>query len=168
MKRLAGCVSAVALVLSVACAQTDSGITTSIKSKLVADDLVKANQVEVMTENHVVTLSGEVDTSAAKDEALKIARETNGVREVVDRLRVAETAATSGALGPGDRVQIEIKDDAAANGQRAADAVKDAAKETKNAARKVGKATVKGAKKAGDAVKDSVTDKDRDSDDDGK
>jgi hyperosmotically inducible periplasmic protein len=39
-----------------------------------------------------------VDTSAAKDEALKLARETDGVRSVVDKLTVTETAATSGLL----------------------------------------------------------------------
>ena len=46
--------------------QTDAGITSAVKSKLAADDTVKAYQVDVDTNNHVVTLSGDVNTSVAK------------------------------------------------------------------------------------------------------
>jgi osmotically-inducible protein OsmY len=45
---------AVALA-TVGCAQTDAGITTNVKSKLVADDLVKARQINVDTQDKVVT-----------------------------------------------------------------------------------------------------------------
>jgi osmotically-inducible protein OsmY len=87
-----------AAAFAVACGQSDAGITTSVKSKLAADDMVKAYEIDVDTSNHVVTLTGEVETSAAKDQAIKLARDTEGVRNVVDRLKVAETAATSGVL----------------------------------------------------------------------
>ena len=156
MKRLAGFCSVVAFVFITACAQTDSGITTNVKTKLAADDIVKASQVDVTTHNHVVTLTGEVDTAIEKDQALKIARNTDGVRDVIDQLRVAETAATSGELELDDDVHVEIKDDTG----HAIDA-------TKNAAEKAGKATASGAKKVGRKVRDAVTDKDRDSDRDG-
>ena len=84
--------------LTVACGQTDAGITTAVKSKLAADDTVKAYAIDVDTSNRVVTLSGEVQTSIAKEQALKLARDTDGVRDVVDKLQVNETAATSGTL----------------------------------------------------------------------
>jgi hypothetical protein len=80
-------VSALALV-AVACGRTDAGITTALKSKLVADDTVKARQISVDTKDHVVTLTGEVRTQAEKDKAEQIARSTDGVRDVVDQIAV--------------------------------------------------------------------------------
>src|SRR5256712_13351190 len=85
-----------ASVLTVACSQSDSGITTKVKAKMVADDTVKAHEINVTTRDHVVTLSGEVGTTGAKDQAIQIARQTEGVRDVVDQLTVKETAPTTG------------------------------------------------------------------------
>src|ERR671912_1782225 len=101
MKKLAGLAAAVALLFTVACGQTDAGITTAEKSKLAADDMVKAYQVDVDTSNKVVTLSGDVETLAQKEHAVMIARNTDGVTDVIDQLRVNPTAATSG-IGDAD------------------------------------------------------------------
>jgi hypothetical protein len=163
MKRLTGLVSAAGLVFTVACGQTDAGITTSVKSKLAADDMVKAYQVDVDTENHVVTLSGDVETSVQKAQAVRLARETDGVRDVIDQLRVNPTAATSGRIGVDDDVDVEIDvdDDVEAKAKAGASAVKEGA-------RKGADAVVDGAKKVGSEIKDAVTDDDRDSDNDGK
>jgi hyperosmotically inducible periplasmic protein len=87
-----------AAALTVACAQTDAGVTTNIKSKMAADDAVKAYQIDVDTSNGVVTLSGDVDSSLAKERAAQIARTTDGVREVVDNITVTDTAPTGGLL----------------------------------------------------------------------
>jgi hyperosmotically inducible periplasmic protein len=97
---------------AVACGQSDAGITTSVKSKLAADDTVKAYEIDVDTSNRVVTLTGEVETSAAKEQAIKLARDTEGVRNVIDRLQVGETAATTGALDStvDDRAKAAGKD----------------------------------------------------------
>jgi hyperosmotically inducible protein len=81
-----------AAALAIACGQTDAGITTSIKGKLVADDLVKARQIDVTTENKVVTLTGEVQSTAEEAQALQIARSTDGVSTVVDEIRVVPGA----------------------------------------------------------------------------
>jgi hyperosmotically inducible protein len=98
--------------LAVACARTDAGITTSVKTRLAADDTVRAYQIDVDTKENVVTLSGEVDSHAAKEQAVMIARETEGVRDVVDNIIVAEgaaampreypTAPTTGEARPGE------------------------------------------------------------------
>jgi len=96
LQRLAVLVCAAGL--AVACGQTDAGITTAVKTKLAADDTVKAYQIDVDTERRVVTLTGEVQTTLAKDQALKLARETDGVTDVIDKLAVTETAATTGIL----------------------------------------------------------------------
>jgi len=174
MRNLAGFISAVGLVFAVACGQTDSGITTSVKSKLAADDTVKAYQVDVNTNNHVVTLKGDVNTSLAKERAVQIARDTNGVRDVIDQLRVMDAAATSGRLDNDDvtiRVDDDVKSDAAKAGERAGERTKDTAKHgataTKNAAEKAADKTVEATKKAGSKVKDVFTDDNKDSDHDG-
>ena len=86
---------------SVGCAQSDAGITTAVKGKLVADDLVKARQINVDTKNKVVTLTGQVQTQAEEARALQIARNTNGVRDVIDQISVAAPVASFGVPEPG-------------------------------------------------------------------
>lgn len=87
-------------VLAVACGQSDAGLTTSIKSQLVADDLVRARTIDVDTRDRVVTLSGEVRTAQEEAQALQIARDTRGVADVIDQLEIApEPAATTGIGG---------------------------------------------------------------------
>jgi|SoiMethySBSTD1v2_1073268.scaffolds.fasta_scaffold638250_2 hyperosmotically inducible protein len=102
LQRLAALVGVAAL--TVACAQTDAGITTNVKSKMAADDTVKAHEINVDTKNGVVTLSGDVDSSIAKERAVQIARGTDGVREVVDNMTVTESAPTGGLY---DRDQVD-------------------------------------------------------------
>jgi hyperosmotically inducible protein len=92
---LAGIIS-MAAVMTAACGQTDGGITSAVKSKLAADDTVKAYRIDVDTKDKVVTLRGDVDSSAARDRAVQLARTTDGVRDVVDVLAVTPTAPTSG------------------------------------------------------------------------
>jgi hyperosmotically inducible protein len=103
-----------AAILTVACSQTDAGITTNVKTKLAADDTVKAYQVDVDTRNGVVTLSGDVETTAAKEQAIRIARGTGGVRDVIDQLRVNEAAATAGTYDLENRAErgaAEVKEE---------------------------------------------------------
>jgi hyperosmotically inducible protein len=76
-------------VSAVACSETDAGVTTKVKAKLVADDAVKAYQINVDTQNKVVTLSGTVDNNAAKTQAVSLARATKGVSSVVDQIVVS-------------------------------------------------------------------------------
>jgi hypothetical protein len=103
----------------------------------------------------VVTLSGDVETAAQRQHAVTIARNTDGVTDVIDRLNVNPTEATSG------RIDVDVDNDVEAKAKQGADKVTDA---TKEGAEK----TKAGAKKAGEAVKDVFTDDNRDSDHDGK
>ena len=50
--------AAVVAALNIACAETDPGITTAVKAKFAADDVVKAYKIDVDTKDHVVTLTG--------------------------------------------------------------------------------------------------------------
>ena len=137
-----------AAIMTVACAQTDAGITTNVKTKLAADDTVKAYQVDVDTRNGVVTLSGTVENTAAKEQAINIARGTDGVRDVIDQIRVGEAAATGGTYNLENRVErgaAEVKEE----GREAADKVKAEGRELKAEA---GEA----ADKAGAAITDAA------------
>ena len=81
---------AIGLILSVmtACAETDAGVTTAVKAGLAADDTVKSYQIDVDTRDKAVTLSGTVDSAAAKARAVTVAQGTRGVASVVDNITV--------------------------------------------------------------------------------
>lgn len=66
----------------------DGSLTTKIKAKMALDDTVKALDLDVDTRNGVVTVSGTVRSEAERQRALALARETEGVTQVVDRLLV--------------------------------------------------------------------------------
>lgn len=139
-----------AAIMTVACAQTDAGITTNVKTKLAADDTVKAYSVDVDTRNGVVTLSGSVDNAAAKEQAIQIARQTDGVRDVIDQLRVGEAAATAGRDNDVDiDVDTTIDDRAGAAARSGAAEVRE---ESREAAARAGDV----ADRAGAVVRDAA------------
>lgn len=72
-------------------AATDTRITTAIQSKYFLDDQVKGQEIAVETRQGVVTLSGQVPKPVLKEEAERIARETDGVSKVVNRITVSES-----------------------------------------------------------------------------
>ncbi len=89
-------------LLVTACAQTDAGITTSVKTQLAADDTVKARNINVDTSNGSVTLTGEVRSADERTKAVQIARATKGVNDVVDHLTLVPEVppvGTSGSVG---------------------------------------------------------------------
>jgi hyperosmotically inducible protein len=63
-------------------------LTAKIKSKMALDDTVSAAAIDIDSNNGVVTLSGTVGSAAEKQRALQLARETEGVSSVVDRLMI--------------------------------------------------------------------------------
>jgi hyperosmotically inducible protein len=66
----------------------DAWIHTKLTSKLITDKDTPARKINVDVENGVVTLRGEVSTAAAKDEAERIAKDTEGVKRVRNLLKV--------------------------------------------------------------------------------
>jgi len=67
----------------------DPLVTAKVKTKIIRDDLLDKSDVNVDTDaNGLVTLKGTVASEAAKNRALELARTTEGVRKVVDRLVV--------------------------------------------------------------------------------
>ena len=66
----------------------DGATTAKIKAKMALDDTVKALDIDVDTAGTTVTLSGVVSSDAQKRRAVQLARETDGVKQVVDNIRV--------------------------------------------------------------------------------
>jgi hypothetical protein len=69
-------------------ALAEGSLTAKIKAKMALDDSVKALDINVDTSGSTVTLIGVVGTDAQRQRALQLARETNGVTQVVDRLTI--------------------------------------------------------------------------------
>lgn len=61
---------------------SDSWITTKVTSQLIADDLVKARNIDVDTDNGVVSLNGMVLSNAERSRAVSITKATKGVKRV--------------------------------------------------------------------------------------
>ena len=105
-------------------------------------------RVDVDTRNGVVTLSGTVRTRRRKEQAINIARRTDGVRDVIDQIRVGEAAATGETYDLENRAErgaAEVKEE----GREAADKIKAEGRELKAEA---GEA----ADKAGAAISDAA------------
>jgi hyperosmotically inducible periplasmic protein len=152
MRKVLQLVAAAAIAGAAACSASDPGITTAVKSKLAADDTVKAYQIDVDTSGGVVTLSGAVQTQAAKDRAVQLARETDGVARVEDRLTVDPAMTLDNRAGEAGR-------DAAAGAQgtagSASDKAGDAAEKIGDAARATGAAAAQAARDATPVVADA-------------
>jgi hyperosmotically inducible protein len=71
---------------------TDGVILVKVKSKLAADPDVSALDIDVDVSRGVVTLSGDVPGNAQVEEAVRLARSTDGVRSVTNKLDVTSTA----------------------------------------------------------------------------
>jgi osmotically-inducible protein OsmY len=66
----------------------DAWIHTKITSKLVANSQTPARKINVDVVNGDVTLRGQVENAAAKEEAERIAKDTEGVKRVRNLLKV--------------------------------------------------------------------------------
>lgn len=66
----------------------DTWITTKVKAALIEDPLVKSAEVNVETFKGTVQLSGFVSSSAAMQQAVKIARSVKGVTTVKNDMQI--------------------------------------------------------------------------------
>jgi osmotically-inducible protein OsmY len=127
---------------------TDAAITSAVKTKFLADTKVSGLNINVDTNNHVVTLTGPVHSAAEKAEAIRLARTTKGVNRVVSKLTL-ELKKT-----PDNDTKTAVKDDARKAGQ----ATENAAKKTGNAVEKGAKKTAEETKKVSKKVGEEITD----------
>jgi len=102
---------------------TDSWITMKVHSQFVPDDALEGSDIDVDTKNGVVTLNGTVATAAGRTRAVAIAKATDGVSNVVDRLRVgaAVADASAAAKNAGRKAGDEAKEAAGTTGRTVTD-----------------------------------------------
>ena len=65
---------------------TDGWITSRVSARFVNEDSLKNSDINVDTNDHIVTLKGTVLTSAGRSRAAVVAKRTEGVRGVVNKL----------------------------------------------------------------------------------
>lgn len=70
-------------------AREDNTITARVNSLLVQDRQITAMNIEVTTRNGVVTLTGTVPSRSLSERAARLAASVEGVKTVVNHLRVA-------------------------------------------------------------------------------
>jgi hyperosmotically inducible periplasmic protein len=109
---------------------TDAEITSAVKAKLLADKTVGGLKIDVDTTDGVVTLTGPVHSGVERSQALKLARNTKGVKSVKNKLVLekAKPDTTTGTAGK------DIKEKSEKAAEKTGDAAKKAGQETKDAA----------------------------------
>ena len=95
----------VAMASAIACTNADASVTAQVKNRLAVDESTKTARIDVITSAGVVTLTGSVDSQTARSKAVELARTTEGVRDVVDKLAVNVPAAAAGLSGPSGQAQ---------------------------------------------------------------
>jgi hyperosmotically inducible protein len=67
---------------------SDARVTSEVKLKYGADDTVKALNIDVDTDDGVVTLRGTVNSKAELNQAVKLAKSVDGVKKVISELEI--------------------------------------------------------------------------------
>jgi hyperosmotically inducible periplasmic protein len=70
----------------------DAAITAAVKAKLAADGDINPFNIDVDTNEGVVTLQGRVEKEEARTKAEQLARGTDGVRRVINLVKVGDNS----------------------------------------------------------------------------
>jgi len=73
---------------NVASSASDAALTTRVKTRLASHQGLSSFSIHVSTDKGVVTLSGTVGSRAASELAAQVASKTDGVRIVINKLKV--------------------------------------------------------------------------------
>jgi hyperosmotically inducible protein len=126
---LVGAISAATLSVPAQAGQVgavkDGWLVMKVHSEMVDEDVLNGSDIDVDVKNGVVTLQGTVPSEAARSRALAVAKANDGVKSVVDQLRIAPAARHDGegkVEAAGEKV--------GAAGEKAADKSVSAAKKT--------------------------------------
>ena len=68
---------------------SDAWITTKVKWFFMGENLLKGSDINVDTKDNIVTLKGTVKSQAGRVKAVQLAKDTDGVKNVVDQLAIA-------------------------------------------------------------------------------
>lgn len=87
----------------------DTVVTSSVKSALMADDLVKSFDLQVETRKGVVQLSGFVDSQAQIDQAVALTRAVAGVTDIENGVTLKGSPSTMGTKIDDTAVTSRVK-----------------------------------------------------------
>lgn len=86
------------------CGPGDTALAVRVDSTLAADDSVGSVRLTVNSSERVVTLSGRVESQDIRRRAVRLARQTEGVADVIDRMvvqtRVQQPVAVPSSRAP--------------------------------------------------------------------
>lgn len=111
MKRYLGLVLIFMALLAAGCARTDQQVAADVQKKIGADNNIPDKQVTVSSTGGVVTLSGTVSSDGARNAAANDAAQVNGVKTVVNDLKVESTTADNSqtaSVSPPSQPQAEV------------------------------------------------------------
>ena len=118
----------------------DGWLVMKVHSEMLDEDVLSGSDIDVDVKNGVVTLQGTVPSEAARSRALAVAKANDGVKNVVDQLKIAP-AHGSNMAAKADKAEDKAgraADKAADKTARAADKAEDkAAGATKKTGRAV-------------------------------
>jgi osmotically-inducible protein OsmY len=93
LSRLMGALALSVLIAVPAMAQVntikDGWLVMKVHSEMVDEDVLSGSDIDVDVKNGVVTLQGTVPSEAARARALAVAKANDGVKNVVDQLKIA-------------------------------------------------------------------------------
>jgi hyperosmotically inducible protein len=120
----------------------DGWLVMKVHSEFVNEDVLSGSNIDVDVKNGVVTLQGTVPSEAARARALALAKANDGVKSVVDQLKIGPPA--NGKMDRAGDKTARAADKAADKTARAADKAEDkldkAGDKTASAAKKTGRA----------------------------
>jgi osmotically-inducible protein OsmY len=87
----------------------DAALTSAVKAKLTADPEINPFNIDVDTDEGVVRLSGKVEKAAARSEAERLARNTEGVRRVINDIDVGKTTVGERVAHSGLASKVKAK-----------------------------------------------------------
>jgi|SRR5687767_8579419 osmotically-inducible protein OsmY len=142
---LIGAASAAAQVSTI----KDGWLVMKVHSEMVDEDVLSGSDIDVDVKNGVVTLQGTVPSEAARARAIAVAKANDGVKNVVDQLKIAP-ARGSNMAAKADRAE----DKAARAGEKAERAAERAGEKAERAGERAADKTESAARKTGRAIDD--------------
>jgi len=113
----------------------DGWLVMKVHSEFVNEDLLDGSNIDVDVKNGVVTLQGTVTSEAGRARAQELARKNDGVKNVVNQLRIAPAHDNRA-----ERAMDKTKDKTARAADKAEDKLDKAGDKSANAAKKTGRA----------------------------
>jgi osmotically-inducible protein OsmY len=113
----------------------DGWLVMKVHSEMVDEDVLNGSNIDVDAKDGVVTLQGTVPSEAARARALEVAKKNDGVKRVVDQLRIAPARDNKA-----ERAADKAADKTARTADKAEDKLDRAGDKSASAAKKTGRA----------------------------